>query len=142
MRHWHLRRMSLCALIITAAAHAGGTSYMTTIESMQQIESDHYRLVVMTRALSSKPSRIVLHLKYRPRALGFRPPSRVTRAAYTECIERFKEHFRKHESFPLGVMGTGIVPIPKKPGEYQSNALVLLEEYRGDRVCYSFANPV
>jgi hypothetical protein len=124
-----------------AIAHAGGSSYQTTIELMEQVKDDHYRLVVTTHALSADSQRVVLHLKFRPRALGPRPPAMVTRAAYDECIAQFKVYFQRRESFPLGVMGTGLVPVPDKPGEYQSNALALLEEHRGNRVCYSFAMP-
>ncbi len=138
-----MRKLAILAIAMLSVvdAHAGGSSYPTTIESMERVKADHYRLVVKTRALSSEPQRIVLHLKFRPRALGLRPPPMVTRAAYDECIALFKTHLQERKSFPLGVMGTGLVPLPDKPNEYQSNALALLEEFRGDRVCYSFAMP-
>jgi hypothetical protein len=133
---------TLLFTLSTQVAHAGGSSYPTTIVSMAEVKPDHYRLVVKTIALSEKQAQFVLHLKYLPSALGSRPPSMVNRTAYDKCIAILKEHFRKNETFSLGVMGQGIVEVPGKPGEHQSNALALLEEYRGGRVCYSFAMPI
>jgi hypothetical protein len=135
--------VALFASLFASTASAGGSSYTTTIEAMEKVDSDYYRLTVTTLAFSDSPQRAFLHLKYRPRALGwFHRPPIVTREAYDLCIAKFKEHFNQRESFPLGVMGTGFIDLPSKPGEYQSNALAVLEEYHGDRVCYSFAMPV
>jgi hypothetical protein len=81
----------------------------------------------------------------RPWACELAPPNKSlerTREAYDHCIAEFKAHVEKRESFSLGIMGTGFIELPNKPGEYQSNALAVLEEYHGDRVCYSFAMPV
>ena len=129
--------------LIASIASAGGSSYATTIEAMEKVDNDYYRLTVKTLAFSDTPEHAVLHLKYRPRALGwFRRPSMITREAYEHCIAEFKAHFEKRESFSLGIMGTGFIDLPNKPGEYQSNALAVLEEDHGERVCFSFAMPV
>jgi hypothetical protein len=135
--------VALFSSLLAAVASAGGSSFTTTIEAMEKVESDYYRLTVKTLAFSDKPERAVLHLKYQPRALGwFQRPSMITREAYDHCIAKFKGHFEKQESFSLGVMGTGFIALPNAPGEYLSNALAVLEEYHGDRVCFSFAMPV
>jgi hypothetical protein len=133
----------LLSSLLATAASAGGSSYTTTIKAMEKIDDDYYRLTVETVAFSITPQRAVLHLKFRPRALGwFQRPSMITREAYDQCIAKFKAHFEKRESFPLGIMGTGFIDVPNKPQEFQSNALAVLEEHHGDRVCYSFAMPV
>jgi hypothetical protein len=135
--------VALFASLLASTASAGGSSYTTTIEAMEKVDNDYYRLTVKTLAFSDTPERAVLHLKYRPRALGwFQRPSMITREAYDHCISEFKAHFAKRESFPLGIMGTGFLDLPGTRGEYQSNALAVLEEYHGDRVCYSLARPV
>ncbi|MBF2096883.1 MAG: hypothetical protein IGQ88_00695 [Gloeomargaritaceae cyanobacterium C42_A2020_066] len=140
-------RICFVAVLISssfaASASAGGSSYATTIKAMGKIEDTYYRLTVETVAFSATPERAVLHLKFWPRALGWlQRPSMITREAYDQCIAEFKVRFEKRESFPLGIMGTGFIDVPNKSREYQSNALAALEEYHGDRVCYSFAKPI
>ena len=128
-------------IALGATAYAGGTSYETTIEAFETTGTDQYRLLVKPTAFADKRESIVIHLRYRPQALGRTPPPMISLQAYRECVARLKEHYQKREQFRLGEMGTGLVPIPGKPGEYQSNALALLKEYQGNQVCYSFGNP-
>jgi len=121
--------------------HAGGDSFQTTVESMQRVTATHHKLVVLTTATAGTPTRVVLHLHYRPLAFRFSKPSSVTRANYDECIALIKLHFEKRESFRLGVMGTGLIPVEGETGAYLSNGLALEEEFNGSKACYSYARP-
>ena len=133
--------LGLAAVAISAVALAGGGSFQTTVESMQRVSATHYKLIVLTTAMSDAPSRVVLHLHYRPLAFRFSKPQSVTRANYDECIARIRSHFEKGEAFRLGVMGTGLVPVEGVAGEYLSNGLALEEELNGNKACYSYAKP-
>ena len=137
------RLLALClaAVAIPGFVHAGGDSFQTTVESMQRVTATHYKLVALTTATADTPTRVVLHLHYRPLAFRLSKPSSVTRANYDECIAVIKSHFEKRETFRLGVMGTGLLPVEGETGEYLSNGLALEEEFTGRKVCYSYAKP-
>jgi hypothetical protein len=109
---------------------------------MQRVSATHHKLVVLTTATSDAPTRVVLHLHYRPLVFRFSKPQSVTRTNYDECIARIKSHFEKGETFRLGVMGTGLLPVEGKADEYLSNGLALEEEFNGNKACYSYAKPI
>ena len=134
--------LSVVAVSMCGIAQAGGDSFQTTVESMQRVSATHHKLVVLTTATSDAPTRVVLHLHYRPLAFRFSKPQSVTRANYDKCIARIKSHFEKGETFRLGVMGTGLLPVEGKADEYLSNGLALEEEFNGTKACYSYANPI
>jgi hypothetical protein len=133
--------LSLAAVAMSGTAQAGGDSFQTTVESMARVSATHHKLVVVTTATSDVPTRVVLHLHYRPLAFRFSKPQSVTRANYDECIARIRSHFEKGETFRLGVMGTGLLPVEGVAGEYLSNGLALEEEFNGNKACYSYARP-
>jgi hypothetical protein len=133
--------LALAAVAMSAIALAGGDSFQTTVESMQRVSATHHKLIVLTTAMSDVPSRVVLHLHYRPLAFRFSKPQSVTRANYDECIARIRSHFEEGEAFRLGVMGAGLLPVEGVVGEYLSNGLALEEEFNGDKACYSYAKP-
>jgi hypothetical protein len=132
---------SVVAVSMSGIAQAGGGSFQTTVESILRVSATHHKLVVLTTATSDAPTRVVLHLRYRPLAFRFSKPRSVTRANYDECIARIKSHFEKGETFRFGVMGTGLLPLEGKADEYLSNGLALEEEFNGNKACYSYANP-
>jgi hypothetical protein len=133
--------LGLTAVAMPGIGVAGGDSFQTTVESMQRITATHHKLVVTTTATADVPTRVVLHLHYRPMAFRFSKPSSVTRANYDECIALIKSHFEKGETFRLGVMGMGLIPVEGTAGEYLSNGLAMEEEFSGNKACYSYARP-
>jgi len=131
--------VSLLAALLSAAAQAGGDSFVTAAASMQRLSPTHYRLVLTTPIPNGGQRPAVLHLRYEPRAFGVPRFQEITRRAFDTCIARIERHVRLREPFRLGVMGTGLVPVPRAIDEYRSNALVPLHEHGGETVCYAFA---
>lgn len=123
--------------IAASSAFAGGTASNAKILEFMDKGNEEYRLVIIYPIQPSSPEQVILHLRHKPDEIGLRRPAQISADAYRKCVAKLRNYFAKRESFLLGEFGSGIVSIPEKRGEYQSNTLI---EYGG--TCYSFAGPV
>jgi hypothetical protein len=132
----------LCAFLFwPSGCEAGGVSFRAQLIQLRERGHGEYRAVLDLYQGGKKPKRFVLHLRYRPDILG-RRPAEFSQQSYARCITLLKRHATKRDFFRFGLLGSGFVPKRGAKGEYQSNALAVMEEYDGKRLIYSMGNPV
>jgi hypothetical protein len=139
--------LALLILFIPATLIAGGDSFDAEILNFSPKGNDEFKMTLLqyTGVYGEKdpqePRKLIIHLRYFPRAFGKSRPSNLTRENYMHCISLLEKQLKKGGRFHFGIMAQGYKPIPGKKNEYQSNALAYLEEVTGAMVVYSFANP-
>ncbi|NJK91729.1 MAG: hypothetical protein HC904_07845 [Blastochloris sp.] len=133
------------ALVINA--YAGGDSFLVEIVSLTLKANDEYRLEFIqhtapyVRDVSGLPARIIVHLRYKDEIFEPNSPSSISREQYNKAIAMLREQAAKGGKSLFGIMSLGFTPIKGKKGEFQSNALSILEQFNGEKVVYSFAKP-
>ena len=139
--------VGLTALATPTALFAGGGSYKAEILEFKETKKEQYRMVLLQFENPygedpPKPIRRVIHLRFSSRHFRSSRHPLISRKSYLEAIEVLRAQFKKGGSFQFGIIADGYEPIPGKPGEFQSNALVYQEDASKERVVYSYPRDV
>ena len=122
---------------------AGGGSFQAEILELSAKRNHEYRMVLLQFENPygedpEKPKKLVIHLRFNPKRFPKPRDPGISKEAYLKAIEILQAQFKKGGRFRFGIMANGYEPIPGKPGEFQSNALVYQKEHSGEWVVYSF----
>ncbi len=131
--------------VLTGPAFAGGDSFPCRVVGFETESGGGHLITLETDSLGN---RMVVHARYREpwnqwwRKLIHTDHPLTTREHHREALEILHGAFESGHSTRFGIMGSGLEPVPGRPGHYKSNALVPLGEPESDGrpVVYSFYN--
>jgi hypothetical protein len=126
-------------LLLASVAQAGGGHFTAEIVDLTAKGGDEFVITLKQYGEPYSPQR-----EFKPRVLKVHLRHNsghvlTSKSKYLAALNVLIRQFAKGGQFHLGILGRGYLPIPGKPGEYQSNALAVLEEDPGKFVVYSFA---
>jgi hypothetical protein len=138
---------SLVILILSATAHAGGSSERVLVTSLKRLSSTEYILVVSPQPTGYSPAdpymgsckTFTVHGDYkRLRGSWFRSDTHATREAHIKSLDYLERAMQSQDWIFFGWMGNGFVAVDEKdPCNVRSRALALFD-YRSDRQVLSY----